>query len=776
MLIALYRKARADIRSHKLQYALMLAMLTMATLMLTVALIVQRSADTPWERTFETTNGPHAWLVSGRSDLDFGPAAALPEVSQTSGEIPTLANHPLVIGDEKYEVFLYGLVERPPVAQPQVVAGRWLAAEGVDEIVLDFSLARYYGFEVGETVDVLTAEGTRPLAIVGLAVNAHWFPYTDDTKDLAPGVAYILPATLAEIEPDPAERAKVMGFRLRDPQASQEFVERAYEVLDNQLATSLEWQTVRDWVTFTNRINVLFLSFFSLLGLAAVGLIIANSIGGQVLAQYREIGLLKAAGFKPGQVVWLFLLEHLAVGWVATVLGLGLGIAAAPTFSSPIAALLNTSAPAVYDPALLLSIGLTIEGAVVLFTLLPAWQGGRIDTVQAISVGYAQTPQRASRLAWLAGRLRLPPVIILGLKDVFSRPLRTTLTIVGLLVTVVVATFTVGAQATITTLGENRTYFQGTPADLRLTRNFVPDSLVRQKLADTDQVTRYYTQLGLFGRAEGHSDSPIFIRALADDYQNFDFGVVAGRMFNAPGEAVMGAGLLNLLNLAIGDEVTLLVDGRPLTLTIVGRYMELYNIGRVALTSLETVHQQLALELEPQVYGLAVAGGADAQTIRRELIAFSEGQFDVLVTSPEPSPPAVQLRSIAISLGVIILTIAGANLFSTTLLGIRERVRDFGVQKTLGVTPGQIAVSVITGVCAVALLALALGLPLGLAIYDQFMAYVGGQIGAGAEFGRMDWQLLALLLPGAVLLAVVSSIGPARRAAGLEVAEALRYE
>jgi putative ABC transport system permease protein len=776
MLQAMWRKAKADIRGQSLAYFLILVMLIMATLVLTIALLVQRSANVPWDRAFAETNGPHVWLVSYRYDQDFSPVSEHEAVTADSGRIPVLLSNPLVINDEKHAVFLYGMGQPPVVARPAVASGRWLQDAAVDEIVLDFSMARYYNLQVGDSIDVLTSAGYRPLAVVGLAVTAHWLPYSEDTKDLAPAAAYISNQTLASIEPDQNVWLSVMGLRLHDPEQSREFVKEVNNLLGAQLQTTVEWQWLRELATFANQIHVLFLGFFSLLGLAAVGLIIANNIGGQVLAQYREIGLLKATGFKPSQITLLFLIEHLVIATLAVIIGLALGIAASPFFTSPIAGMLNTTPPPAFDLELIVTICLMIGGAVTLFTLIPAWHGGQINAVQAISVGFAPTHHHASRLAGLALWLRLPPVIILGLKDVFSRPLRTIVTIMGLLLAIQIAIFAVGSQATVAELSRNRVYFQGTPADMRVTRNFVSDEEIRQLLARHNEIDTYYSELTFYGWPSGHPDMPVVGRVLSDDVAAFDFQIQEGRLFAAPGEAVAGFGLMKLLNVEVGDEVTLLLDGRPLTVTIVGRHMEISNVGRVLLTGLDTYQQQIDPAGAPQSYGLALKAGAEAGELRAKLLEESAHQFAMQITNTEGNPSMMQLQAIVSSLAIVLLVIAAVNLLSTSLLGVRERIRDFGIQKTLGLTPGQIALSVMTGVIALTLIATLLGLPLGLFVYNSFMASVGEQIGAGAGFSRMNWYMLLLLLPGAILVAVISSVVPARRAARIEIADALHYE
>ncbi len=187
----------------------------------------------------------------------------------------------------------------------------------------------------------------------------------------------------------------------------------------------IEWQYVKENASLANTLNAMFMGLFSILGLAAVGMIIFNTIGGQVLSQYREIGLLKAVGFSPRQVTLLFLGEHLAIGLVAALLGILLGLGVAPGLVERMARKPEHHPPDIYtaraadsgadpgrdgrcagDPAPGLARWAHRHGAGHQRGLpQPAWP-------------------RPSRLGRLAGWLRLPPVVVLGVKDTFSRPLR----------------------------------------------------------------------------------------------------------------------------------------------------------------------------------------------------------------------------------------------------------------------------------------------------------------------------------------------------------------
>ena len=769
---ALFHKALADLRSHRLQTALILLILTAATATLALAATIQRSMNNPWERTFAESNGAHLSFFSDTAEVDLTSISRLEGVSATAGPFPVVWEHSLVKDHEKYSLLLYGMPsELPAVGRPLVTEGRWLAADGEDEIVLDRSFARHLSLKVGDRVDILSRQGKVTLSVVGLAVNSGWGLY----PNFNPALVYVLQSTLARLETDADKWGSALWVRLFDPEASQEFQERAYALFpEGAIEESLDWHDIREWTNFTIKIMVLFLGVFSVFALFAVGFIVANAIGGVVLSQYREIGLLKAVGFTPGQVTLLFLIERLGLGLVAGVAGLFLGTAIAPLFLRPTAELLNAPAMPVYDPALYLAVLVGVEVIVALFTIWPAWRGGRIGTVQAITVGFARVRSKSSRLARLATRLRLPPVVALGVKDAFARPLRALLTIAGLALTVLTVTFSLGMETSIQVFSRDPA-LRGIPYDMAISRGYLSDVEARRILEAHSEVSAYYSITWGYAQVEGQTES-INTRALGGAYDQFRIIIPEGRMFSAPGEAVVGMGLLDWLDLKVGDELRLTMDGKPLDLRIVGRYVEMNNMGQMAMYSLETL-QQVDPQAEPDAYALKLTPGADAQALEAALLRESSDQFNVEMVDKDPPKEIGQVRVVIFGLNIVLVSIGLISLFNTTLLGVRERLRDFGILKTVGLTPRQIVVSVMTGMSLLALLAVLVGIPLGLIVTRLLFDYLGRQMGMGAELGMIPpWWWLALLAPGALLVSILGSVIPARQAAQVRVVEVLRYE
>jgi putative ABC transport system permease protein len=789
---AILRKSLADLRSHRLQSALILVILIAASTALALALIVQQNADKPWRRGFEQSNGAHVTFSGENAAVDLTPLAAHDDVVATDGPRPVAWNRPLIEDGQKYEVNVIGMEAEPPaVARPLVQEGRWLAAGATAAIVLERSFADYIDAQPGDSVQFKVGDQFVSFTVTGTALDTARGTY----PDWQPARAWVLADTLPLLEPDPAQLGSVLSVRLRDPAASQEFTERALAGLERRSAGGLnditDWHEPGEDFSEWNRVNAVFLGVFTVFALLAVGMIIANSIGGRVLAQFREIGLLKAAGFTPRQVAGIYLIQHLALALVGSLLGLGLALVIAPIYLDRLAETYNTTTGSAFDPLLaLLTVG-AILLAVTLFTLLPAWRGGRVPAVQAITTGFTAARARPSLPARLALRLRLPLSVSVGVKDAFARPWRAVLTIAALSFTIVTITFTLGLEATIQKIDDKRGLVEE-PWDVEVIREQAADADIRRVLDTNAGVESYVSSYALAGETTpalpGANQAPrarFDLRALGDDVQQSGYVMVDGRMFAAPGEAIVGRSMFDQLGLRLGDQLTVQAsrepfdrpEREPVTLTVVGTYVEPDGDGMVVLFPAETA-QQLFPGIQPDTYEIMMQPGADWDALTAEVQAATGYGVRIDLRERGTPPEAATLRGIMIGLCAVLLVIGLANMLTTTLLGVRERARDIGIFKTLGLTPRQVVAGVAASVSLLTLLATVVGIPLGVLLYRGLFTVVGeGMMDADPElYTPPSWTWLALVIPGALIFAALASILPARRATGVQIAEVLRYE
>jgi ABC-type antimicrobial peptide transport system permease subunit len=173
---------------------------------------------------------------------------------------------------------------------------------------------------------------------------------------------------------------------------------------------------------------------------------------------------------------------------------------------------------------------------------------------------------------------------------------------------------------------------------------------------------------------------------------------------------------------------------------------------------------------------LKVAGGASAATtaeLTRALTDFPDAKVQTRsewVTAQAKSVDQVlDLFYVLLALSVIISLFGMVN---TLVLAVFERTRELGMLRAIGMSRRQTRRMIRHESIVTALIGAALGLPLGVLLAALTTRALGS---FGIAFHLPGQQLIAF-----VVLAVVAGIGaavlPARRAARLNVLQALQYE
>ena len=139
----------------------------------------------------------------------------------------------------------------------------------------------------------------------------------------------------------------------------------------------------------------------------------------------------------------------------------------------------------------------------------------------------------------------------------------------------------------------------------------------------------------------------------------------------------------------------------------------------------------------------------------------------------ETSDVPDELLLLVYTLDAVLLLITATTLVAVALLSVRERIRDYGVLKTVGLTPGQLSSTIVSAHAALALLASLLAIPLGVALYLTLFRIAGDTTETAVI---APWWSLALIPIGTVVVVVAATSLPAWLATRIRAADALRYE
>jgi putative ABC transport system permease protein len=756
-LAAAVRIARADLLARRGQTALTALAIFAASTALVVTLALRAGIDDPFADAQQATRGADVGITRGALTADqIAKLTQRPDVEAGDTRPAAYATAPLARGP--VEMRVEGL-PKPGAAVdvPHVTDGRRPDAPG--EILLERSFAHETGLKPGDTLrlDARAHGQDQELTVSGLAVTTEQatFPGWD------PALAWAPDAAVSALG-----AGTRLAVRLKDPETAQAYIAEAQNELKG--AAIVDWHDVRDAITDQTNTNTIIIGVNTLLALIAAGFTVATVISGRVLAQRREIGLLKAIGLTPAGVVATLVGEYLLVALAAGLLGLVAGAAIAPLLLRPMASLLATPTPSALSPAPLIGALALILLAVATCTAIPAIRAGRLNTVEALAIGRASSRGKASRAARAAAALRLPATVRLGVKDAFAGHARAILSVAALGMMVITLVAALSMEATYNkVIGDPA--LRAKPWDILAE----PGELTTaQALAAVRKqpATHVTTIAGL--RATAPNGHELQVRALGAGFQSFRYAVPDGRMIARPGEAIVGRGVLDTLHLKVGDTLRLKVGGTPVPVRIVGRHVEPDNDGEIAIISASTlppaVRSQLAgaeviAQLKPGTDGRAVQQRLQAEHLSAELV------------SDEVRQERADVRPIVYGSSALLVAVGLVNLLTTLLLVTRERSRDYGIFKAVGLTPRGVLAVVNAGGAVLGLIAIVVGIPAGILIFRALIAAMSPSEGTDIV-GTPGALALASIVPIVLAVTALASLLPARRAARTSAAVVLRAE
>jgi putative ABC transport system permease protein len=545
-------------------------------------------------------------------------------------------------------------------------------------------------------------------------------------------------------------------------------------------------------ITSESAVYIPFLVVFGVLALVVSILIVANVVSGAVVAGFRNIGMLKALGFTPNQVMAVYLVMVIVPSVIGCLLGAVLGnVVARPLLAEAFERFGASD----------IGVDLWVNGAallampavVALAALVSALRARRLPAAAAISAGSAPRLGRALTVQRWLGGTRLPRSVSLGLGVPFARPARSGLTLAAVVLGVMTVTLAIGVTMSVTAYRNavDPTYtdrlelaagglHSGPP---RPVAPGEPDENVPPSLSDAADEALLRSLPGA-RHVAAVTDLPVQLAGgkemvevhfFRGDGEILGPRVVNGRWPAGPDEVAVPSRFLNQRGLAVGDTITAEVDGERVQLRIVG--ISVTNSPEQLFADW-SVLERLAPDTRAGSYQVLLEPGTDQQAYLDGVAAEEPGLHNV-PQGDNSSSQGVVIISTATLLTLVLTAVAALGVFNTVVLNARERRRDLGMLKSIGMTPRQVMVMMVTSMGVLGVVGGVIGVPLGVAVH--------GVVGpAMLEAGQSDvfdfvidvYQpyVLVLLALAGIAIAVLGAVIPARSAARTTIAEVLHNE
>jgi putative ABC transport system permease protein len=765
--------------------------------------------------------------LAGRIAAVDGVAAVAP-VIEGSGRIVGADGDPL--GGNGPPTVAGNWVDDPDLNPYDLAEGRAPAAAG--EVVIDKASAGEGDLAVGDTTTIRTPDPIEVtvvgIATFGAADSAGPVTYAAFTTDYADGV----------LMPEPGKASSILVAA--EPGVSQaELVRRIEPALPEGLETLTGAQLTAEMEDAIQDDFLGFLET-SLLVFAGIALVVAtfsiyNTFSILVAQRTRESALLRALGASRGQVLRSVAVEALLVGAVASAVGVVAGIGVA----TGLLALMEAIGMEMPASALVIGAGSIVTSLVVgvLVTLVaaiaPALKASRIAPLAALrdvavdrssaswlraALGVALTGAGIvgvvagtsgdgalavtglGALATLVGVVVLGPVVarpaaallgaplsvlrgtsgLLARRNAMRNPRRTAGTASALMVGVAVVSLFTVVGASIKQSIDDTVSAQFGGDLVIIDENFSSAGLspeLTAAVADRPEVAAVSAMGDAALRVGGDDDVASTVEPATID-RMLDLDVVSGSMADVGTDQVAvseayaedhGLGMGDALALTYPDGVT----ARP-TVGAIFREDELVD-GVVLPKEAYASHTARPFDFVLMVELADGVGTAEGELALQQ-VADEFGAPDVQTAEEYVDAVAGQvdqLLSVVYVLLVLAIIIALMGIANTLSLSIHERTRELGLLRAVGQTRRQLRTMVRGEAFTVALFGAAggvgLGVFLGWAMVDTLASegFTSFAIPAGS---------LAVVLALGALVGIVAAVRPARRAARLDVLQAIATE
>jgi hypothetical protein len=804
---AVWALVRARLRARRRALVGLALLVAVASGAVMAAAIGARRTDTAYARLLEATRADDAEVEYGGFDDPAFRAFVdrlrrLPKVADLGVETTALLA-PAMPGDPReytsgtrfFSVAsVDGRVGRT-INRPLILAGRRPDPDRVDEIGVSEYVARRWGLRPGGTfrvravapgqlqdlfTGVQVVPAGRALALKVVAVQR----LPDDPAIAMQGTEGVISLTPAFYRAYRGKVANLLSVRvhLKGGQAGMGGFAAAARLAGNGVEiTVVPRPDLTRLVEDATRAQAVALVLFAALAAAAALVVVGQTLTRELSLASTGQETVRALGASRGHLLAAALVPIGLVGAAGAVFGAGVAVLASPLTPMGLA-LRAEPAPGLSVHPAGLGIGMAATLVLVLGRVAaPAWRLAGERPHQPGITGPAGT---TSALADTAARAGLPPTSVTGLRMALEQgrgpravPVRASLIGVTAGIIALTAAVTFGASldrllATPRLYGWN---FDAVAGDWQL----------------DDPATSRPTWLAanpLVGAWSAVWFSDIQVNGTVVSGAGFDTTggrvfptLIEGREPSGPDELVLGSTTLRRLGLRLGQTVRV-GAGRPVPMRIVGRsalvHADSEDAGEGAILSLEGL-RRLRTDLGSG-YGtfyLRFAPGADAEAAARTLRRLPSGVVQQ-VDRPRPPPKIENLGRVGalpnVLAGLLALLAASA-LAHLLVTSVRRRRHDLAILKALGFVRRQVSAAVAWQATTVALVALAVGLPLGVALGRWSWSLLADRIGVGAPPVTPGPALLAGVA-GTVLVANLVAAWPGLLAARTRPAVALRSE
>jgi ABC-type antimicrobial peptide transport system permease subunit len=481
-----------------------------------------------------------------------------------------------------------------------------------------------------------------------------------------------------------------------------------------------------------------------------------------ILERTREIGVLRATGWKRYQILGMILGESIAVCVAGGMMGILLGwllLKVLSRFTVLMGTQTGTLSLELVTQAMLVVLVLGLVGG-----LYPAWRASLLQPVEAL------------RYEGGSSRVRRLPFGGMAVQSLWQRSTRTLLTLgaIGLTVGAILALEAVvqGFVASFTDMaGSTQSEIMVRQADIADTTLSVIDERVVDSIAAMPGVQ---SASGVVFTGMILPDSGVMF--LLQGYSPNDFAIqrfyiAEGRMLTGNRQILLGRLMADTLQKGVGD----MVEVSGMRFKVVGIYET--NIGweqTGGVVTLRDAQNFIGRPRQVSMIGIKIRDADQAQAIVKRINTRYPGVYAALSAEFAQEMPDIQSSNLMLDgISLIAILAGGLCVLNTMLMSVFERTREIGVLRALGWRRQAVLAMILREAVLLGLLGGVVGIAISFGLIE--LMKLSAALGSWVD-PVWSWDIFARAFLLSVFLGAIGGLYPAYRATRLSPVEALRYE
>jgi ABC-type antimicrobial peptide transport system permease subunit len=554
-------------------------------------------------------------------------------------------------------------------------------------------------------------------------------------------------------------RVSMYYLRLGSPEEESRLRQRVDRYLDDMsISTTAEFADRQQMVAYMEGFAWGIAAIAILIG----GLVMTNTLFMSVFERTREIGLLRALGWRRAQVMRLILGEALALSLLGGLIGMILGTLVVGMIQGSVGffgVMGSHFSPDLFARALVVVVILGFVGGAY-----PAWWASRLLPLEALQY---EGGSGADSPRFLPGGMTL--------RNLWRRRTRTILTTLAIGVGI----------AAIVALGGIMEGFgsgfgsiaMGSDVDLMALEADASDmgysSIDERVGARLSALSEVESVSGVGFAFATLEEMPIFFMMGYHPRESAikHFKVVEGQPLATGRQIIVGRRAAEAMGVEVGETLRILESAF--------RVVGIYETGTSweesgGVITLRDAQRLSGRPHQVSMYGIKLRDPGQADALRARLDAeFPEIDVSLSSEFAENIPDLQSSEQMVQQISFLAVLIGGVGMLNTMLMSVLERTREIGVLRALGWRRRQVMGMILREALALGVIGGVFGilLGMGLAWLLSLIPAVGGFMEA-----QYSYELLLTAIAVAVVTGVVGGLYPSWRATRMQPIEALRYE